>query len=247
MRNALALVLLLVISTYSQNCEHCKPAPQIATCTDLHCYRCGKNEVLNQETLNCECIEGDYRINGRCGTCPPGYSYNPITQWCEGIDTCGPNQILVNGSCHCQPGLVVIQNICQRCPVNQSYYPKYDACRCSPGYSLVNNSCILVVCGDNAIYSETKQACVCTYGFYLLNGTCGRCKNNEVYDSNTQTCSLIVKPACGFNEYFYECCCFCEVGYVRIGGTCVQCPEHSSYDWNINACICNKGYYFVGE
>ena len=27
----------------------------------------------------------------------------------------------------------------------------------------------------------------------------------------------------------------------------MTCPEHSSYNWNINACVCDPGYYFVGE
>lgn len=57
------------------------------------------------------------------------------------------NQVLVNGVCQCQPGLIVIQNICQRCPVNQTYFPEYDACRCSDGLSLINNTCIRIVCG----------------------------------------------------------------------------------------------------
>lgn len=193
------------------------------------------------------CKGDNYRINGVCGQCPKGYSFDPVTQWCNGIDTCGPNQVLINGICQCQPGLRVIQNICQRCPVNQTYFPQYDACRCSPGYSSVNGSCILIVCGQNEVYSDSKQACVCDFGFYLIKGVCGRCANNEVYSSSNQSCSPFVRPVCSFHEYWYECCCFCRPGYVRIGGVCVTCPEHSSYDWTINACVCNKGYYFVGE
>ena len=182
-----------------------------------------------------------------CGKCPAGYEYDPVTQWCNGINTCGPNQVLVNGICQCQPGLQVIQNICQRCPVNQTYFPQFDGCRCSPGYSNINGSCILVTCGTNEVYSEAKQACVCDFGFYLVNGVCGRCTNREVYNSATQSCSPFVQPTCGLNEYWYECCCFCQLGFVRIGGKCVTCPEHSSYDWHLNACVCDQGYYFVGE
>ena len=70
MRKALLLALLLVAAVHSQNCESCKPATQIATCTDLHCYRCGKNEVLNLDSLNCVCKGDGYRINGVCGHCP---------------------------------------------------------------------------------------------------------------------------------------------------------------------------------
>jgi hypothetical protein len=182
-----------------------------------------------------------------CGKCPAGYEYDPVTQWCNGVNTCGPNQVLVNGICQCQPGLQVIQNICQRCPVNQTYFPQFDACRCSPGFSNINGSCILVSCGANEVYSESRQACVCDFGFYLVNGVCGRCTNREVYNSANQSCSPFVQPVCGMNEYWYECCCFCHLGYVRIGGKCVTCPENSSYDWHLNACVCDQGYYFVGE
>lgn len=199
MKPALLLALLLVAAVHSQNCNGCKPAPQIATCTDLHCYRCDKNEVLNTVSLLCECKDGTYRINGKCGTCPSGYSYDPVTQWCVGIDTCGPNQVLVNGICQCQPGLQLIQNICQRCPVNQTYFAQYDACRCSTGYSNVNGSCILVNCSTNQVYSDSQQACVCAFGYYLVKGVCARCKNNEVYNSATQSCSPIIVPTCGFN------------------------------------------------
>jgi hypothetical protein len=238
---------MLVAAVHSQNCNGCRPAPQIATCPDLHCYQCGHNEVLNPITLNCECSGNNYRINGQCDVCPDGYSYDPVTQWCNGINTCGPNQVLVNGICQCQPGLQVIQNICQRCPVNQTYFPQYDACRCSPGYSSLNNSCILVTCGNNEVYSDSKQLCVCAFGFYLVKGVCSTCSASEVYNSATQSCSPLIHPTCGFNEYWYECCCFCQNGYVRIGGSCVTCPENSAYDWTTNACVCNPGYYFVGE
>jgi hypothetical protein len=247
MRISLALTLLLLTAVSSQNCNGCKPAPQIATCPDLHCYQCGTNEALNPTTLNCECTGSNYRINGVCGVCPDGYAYDPVTEWCNGINTCGPNQVLVNGTCQCQPGLQVIQNICQRCPVNQTYFAQYDACRCSPGYSSINNSCIIVTCSANQVYSDAQQACVCDFGYYLVNGVCGRCANNEVYNSAAQTCSPLVAPTCGFNEYFYECCCFCQNGYVRISGACNTCPAHSSYDWTTNACVCDQGYYFVGE
>ena len=43
MRLTLFVVLLLVSAANAENCRDCKPAPHIATCTDLHCYRCGKN------------------------------------------------------------------------------------------------------------------------------------------------------------------------------------------------------------
>lgn len=170
-----------------------------------------------------------------------------MTQWCNGIDICGPNQVLVNGICQCQPGLQVIQNICQRCPINQTYYPQYDACRCSPGYSSINGSCIIVTCGANEVYSDAKQACVCDFGFYLINGTCGRCTNKQAYDSAKQICTPIIVPVCGFNEYWYECCCFCHLGFYKINGNCTKCPENSYYNQQLNACVCEPGYYFVGE
>ena len=69
----------------------------------------------------------------------------------------------------------------------------------------------------------------------------------EVYDVTTLSCIPFVPPECGLHEYFYENCCFCEWFYVRIGGVCVTCPKHSFYDWNTDSCVCEPGYYFVGE
>ena len=70
---------------------------------------------------------------------------------------------------------------------------------------------------------------------------------NEVYNAATQKCDPFIPPSCGRHEYFFENCCFCEIGYVRIGGVCITCPPHSSYDWNTDSCVCDPGYYFVGE
>lgn len=79
MRVSILFVLLLFTAAYAQNCLSCQPAAQIATCPDLHCYQCGVNEQLNPTTLNCDCIASNYRINGQCGVCPNGYSYDPLT------------------------------------------------------------------------------------------------------------------------------------------------------------------------
>ena len=179
--------------------------------------------------------------------CPDGYVYDPITQWCEGENPCGINQVLVNGVCQCQPGLVVIQNVCSGCPINQTYFPLYDACRCEIGYSSINGSCILVTCGELEEYSEEQQGCVCQFGYYKIAGVCGRCPSHQTYDGITESCKDIKVPVCGWHEYFYQCCCFCQNGYVRIHGKCVTCPPHSSFNWNLNACVCDPGYYFVGE
>lgn len=158
MRKLVIFILLLTISMalYKDYCttSNCRPAKRTKSCTDYFCYQCDKNEKLNIKTLQCECIEGFYRINGRCGQCPAGYEYDEITQWCNGINPCAVNQVLVNGVCQCQPGLIVIQNICQRCPVNQTYFPEFDACRCSNGFSLINNTCIKIDCGINQVYSS---------------------------------------------------------------------------------------------
>ena len=166
---------------------------------------------------------------------------------CVGNNPCGINQQLVNGVCRCLPGLAVIQNICQRCPTNQTYFPQYDACRCSLGYTLFQGNCIFIPCLENEVYSAVSQACVCSQGYFRINGKCSQCLANQIYNAALQTCDPFVPPECSFHEYFYENCCFCEIGYVRIGGVCLSCPKYSSYDWITDSCICNPGYYFVGE
>lgn len=118
MKLVIAIILLLSLTATAQNCKNCKPAIKIGTCPDYHCYHCGNNEILNIQSLNCDCIDGYYRVNGQCERCPEGYVYDEITQWCLGSNPCAANQILVDGVCICQPGLIVIQNICQRCPIN---------------------------------------------------------------------------------------------------------------------------------
>lgn len=203
----LSVIVLLGLATMgyssqaypSDTCNNCVPAFQIATCPDLHCYRCQINEILDTTTRLCACLDGFYRVNGVCSKCPDGYSYDPLTQWCTGTNPCGANQYLNNGICICLPGLIVIQNICQRCPANQTYFTQYDACRCSAGFSLVNGSCINIPCGTNQVYSGDSQSCICIFGYYLVNGTCGRCPITLNYDSTSQSCVPITRPTCGLN------------------------------------------------
>lgn len=199
MTKPLLLLLLLAVYVYSQNCLNCRPPVQIQSCNHPKCYRCGINEVFNPTTRYCDCADGFYPINGICGKCKKGYYYDDMQLTCIGTNPCSINQYLLNGKCVCLPGLNVIQNICQRCPENQTYAPAYDACRCSTTYTLVNGSCIIVKCGDNQVYSAEQQACVCAFGFYLINGTCGQCAGNEVYSSITQACSVLIPAYCGFN------------------------------------------------
>jgi hypothetical protein len=252
-----ALLLLMLLAALSlayndklwkiDDCPSCKPAVKVANCNQPQCYHCGTNEVLNQATLYCECQPGFQPINGYCGKCREGYQYDPVLMQCVGVNPCGINQELVNGTCKCLSGLQVIQNFCQRCPANQTYFAQFDACRCSEGYSLVNGSCIFVTCLVNEVYSVDAQACVCGFGYYRINGTCGQCLLNQIFSPATNSCLNNTPPTCGLHEYWFEICCFCEIGYVRISGVCVTCPAHSSYDWNTDSCVCDPGWYFVGE
>ena len=85
MRHTLALVLLLAVGilAYKEGnirCDSpygCKPAAiKIDRCYMPHCYRCGINEVFNTDTLYCDCKDGYVPINGVCGRCQDGYSYD---------------------------------------------------------------------------------------------------------------------------------------------------------------------------
>ena len=148
-------------------------------------------------------------INGYCGKCREGYNYDPVLMQCVGTNPCAINQHIVDGVCRCLPGLVTIQNVCQRCPVNQTYFPEYDECRCSVGYTRINGSCLYVPCEENEVYSVERQACECAFSYYLVNGTCQRCGMNEVYNAAEQSCDTFIPPVCGLHEYWFEICCWC--------------------------------------
>ena len=66
------------MALYKDYCTtaNCRPAKRTKSCPEYYCYQCDQNEKLNIKTLQCECIEGFYRINGRCGQCPAGYEYD---------------------------------------------------------------------------------------------------------------------------------------------------------------------------
>lgn len=129
MKLSVFVVLLLFSTTYAYNTytcnsHSCHSAPiKIDYCHEPRCYKCGINEVFNRDTYYCDCKTGYYPINGYCGQCREGYKYDTVLQQCIGINPCSINQHLVDGVCKCLPGLITIQNVCQRCPVNQSYFP----------------------------------------------------------------------------------------------------------------------------
>ena len=60
MRKLVIFILLLTISMalYKDYCttSNCRPAKRTKSCPDYYCYQCDKNEKLNINSLQCDCI-----------------------------------------------------------------------------------------------------------------------------------------------------------------------------------------------
>ena len=184
------------------------------------CSQCNMtNQVYNQESGCCDCIEGYHKIHG---------------QGCKGqcVPKCNVNEDWVGDRCVCKPGFYLINNFCTKCPEGQFYDIYTSQCR--------------VKCSTNQVYDHDSSRCVCARGYYLVQGACSRCMDGETYDEFTQTCRRV--PCLGLNEYFSEVTqqCICKTPYVRVRGVCTLCPPGYYYDHYAGQCLCKPGYKQVG-
>ena len=192
---------------------------------------CSKNEVYTSGT--CVCVDGFYRINQVCDTCPEGFYYDFKALECRPL--CGANAQYRNGRCYCRSGFFLINNRCQQCAYGTVYDPSSQKC-----YN---------ICGQNEVYSP--QGCVCANGFNRINGICSRCPYKKLYDPDTKSCICAAGfdlvfgecvPACRRNEVRVEGYCTCAQGFYLIDGVCNTCQANSYFDLIYNRCICNKNF-----
>jgi len=144
-----------VNSVYNTNTQSCDCVSgffinQFGICTP----KCGTNEVYDTKSMSCVCLEGLGRINGACTICPSGTQALADGSGCS---FCGPNQILVDGVCACQPGYAInsaqvciicsnipngflLNGICSVCP-KTTVYDGFGGCKCPDGKVLQGNIC----------------------------------------------------------------------------------------------------------
>lgn len=227
---------------------------QLAICRPT----CGTNEVLNFNTLVCECQGGFYKINGVCGGCQPYATYNKFTQKCDCIQgyvlnnnncipatrpplpptplpvpssPCPPNQILVNQVCQCRVGFFLINGACTQCPTGQFYDASLAVCR--------------IPCLTNEVYNKYTRVCECATSYFRINGTCTQCPGNTTYSPASGNCGCpsgytnkgnYCVIGCGINEIFQNGQCCCITGYYPVNGICGQCEWNEVYDQGLGIC-----------
>jgi len=163
--------------------------------------------------------------------CPPLQVYDSIYRICR-VD-CKHNEVwdTTIRACRCLPGFYLVQGVCSQCnPKTQVYDQKNQCCDCKSGY-----------------FKTAGQGC---------NGVCiPRCTDNEDWLGNRCACKpgfylinnfctkcpegqiydiyeRVCKIQCGHNQVynFNSGKCDCIKGFVIIQGTCSKCPEGLEYD-----------------
>lgn len=223
-----------VSSTYNPKSTQCECNSGFQTSPSGICQKkCNTNEVFNQAA--CQCVTGLGRINGTCQICPSGSSLSA-----DGTcNTCGANQVLVNGKCSCAQGFAL--NSGQVC----------TACASIPGAFLLNGICS--TCPGNLIY-DGSSSCICPVGQTAIGVTCvSACQADELVDNNGACYK------CPINQVISNGVCVCVTGFVRslcgacqlsctasqfiYGGKCASCPLSTIYNSAINGCSCPTGFY----
>ena len=131
------------------------------------CRKCIGNEEYNSETNTCQCKEGFYRINGRCGICNYGYDYIAEKQYCK--SRCAHNEVYLNEECVCRRGFYLVEGNCITCRYGEFYNSTLGSCSCAQGFYRIFGRC--GICGGSYDYIPEKQYCKpkCPYNQIYLN------------------------------------------------------------------------------
>lgn len=133
---------------------------------------------------------------------------------------CGKNEILENGKCVCSPKTILINKVCQECPVNSSPNKNKTLCNCNDGFRWDDASkcCTKIVCPQNSsprTIINSVTTCVCNEGFIIQNSMCvrvARCPVNSAW-SQEKVCCTCTRP-----------------GEFMIGNECRKCGLNQ--EWN---------------
>lgn len=151
------------------------------------------------------------------------------------MPSCPSNQVRMNGKCVCSPGNKIINGACTNCPRYSQYV--HGVCVCYNGNPPIDGQCQKLSCPDpNHVYDSISKSCKCKGPLVWMRGRCEYLKG------------------CGENEYWCGTHCACHYGYMRQSGKCVKstavvpkCPPFSTFDAISYRCVCNAGYFSMGE
>ncbi|XP_011351557.1 nidogen-2 isoform X2 [Ooceraea biroi] len=144
-----------------------------------------------------------------------------------------------------------------------TYHPmssRYE-CTCNPGYSMVDDRCVLSDCATNPSQCHVNAQCVpfgdSGYKCTCINGYHGdgmrQCVEDHIGCNVLNNCGR--NAVCGYNQTSANFACICQPGYYGDGFTCLphtSCrhdPNLCSVDAtcvsageNQFTCVCNEGY-----
>ncbi|KAL6434963.1 hypothetical protein ACFW04_005251 [Cataglyphis niger] len=144
-----------------------------------------------------------------------------------------------------------------------TYHPvssRYE-CTCNPGFSLVDDRCVLSDCSTNPSQCHVNAQCVSSgdggYKCVCINGYHGdgmrQCVEDHIGCNVLNNCGR--NAVCGYNQTSANFACICQPGYYGDGFTCLphtSCkrdPSLCSPDAtcvsageNQFACVCNEDY-----
>lgn len=214
---------------------------------------CKQNEVRVDGT--CLCAPGLWRINGRCGRCPPFSSYNTVLQQC----LCDPNYTQRGGACvpNCTYDQYYSNGQCiSYCKQTGEYY--YNGiCQCYDDYERINGVCVPKclqfeirvngICTCKSGYFKTLWSPVCQpvncppgTSFDYVRGDCiSVCKPNQIYINGQCVCQYGYNNANSYGDCMINCSdseisvngvCECRPQYVRVGPGCCVPSNPSNFD-----------------
>ncbi|KAL4460055.1 hypothetical protein ABPG73_001733 [Tetrahymena malaccensis] len=242
-----------VISQISQQDNFQSYKPNKITRLIANCpFKCKKCSSPKECT---ECSKGYYLAgNKKCiNTCFAASNCSCLGQ----LYACNQS---ANGPAECDQGQYIDHNgDSAKCPPNCNSLPEGVTCNiCVGGFLFKDGKCIdkcpatfienkqnlQCDCRQNSSYSISDQMCTCNPGYFEKEGECQQCisKCNKCVSQNT--------------------CLQCSPGYfIFIDKTCVsKCPStfiannsnqscecRPNSQLSVNKCICNSGYFEIGD
>jgi hypothetical protein len=111
-------------------------------------------------------------INNICQACSAGTAFDGSQCSSKASNSCGSNQVSVNGQCVCANGFYLVNSQCISCPAYTTWNGSYCACNSSDS----SQWCI----GQPFTKVDSTGSCSCQNGYILTNGIC--VQSNWKYD-----------------------------------------------------------------